>query len=300
MGRASRKWAISEPARTVHHLDITLDRVGDEQWVLCQSDVHWDNPHCDRALFEKHLSEAREKDAPILDNGDFFCCMGGKWDKRTSKADLRPEHQTANYFDALIDTATSALAPYADLLTLRGRGNHETAVLKRHETDLSTRLVERLRAVGSPTVKLGGYSGFVVFRVTYGETRKRPFKLFYHHGYGGGGAVTRGVIQTNRQAAFLADADLVWTGHTHDSWQVPIARVRLNQDCTVIEHTQQDHIRTSGYKQEYGDGFGGWHIERGGPPKPLGAKWIVFRHLGRDKAAGHVHTYVDYDIIEAK
>lgn len=289
---SDRKWSITEKARTIHHVDIHLDRVGDEQWVLYQSDVHWDNPHCDRALFDKHLAQAREKDAPILDNGDFFCCMQGKFDKRANKNDLRPEHQRADYFDALIDTATDALTPYADLLTVRGQGNHETSVRKRHETDLTVRLVERLRAAGSSTVKLGGYSGFVVFRIHYRGTRRRPFKLFYHHGYGGGGPVTRGVITTARQAAFLADADIVVDGHTHDSYTLPIARVRLNQDADVIEHTTQWHVRVPGYKDEYGDGFSGWHIERGGPPKPLGAKWLVFKHVD--------HDHVDYDIIEAK
>jgi len=295
-----RKWSIIERARTIHEVEIRLEHVGDEQWVLCQSDVHWDNPHCDLELFTQHLHEARAKDAPILDNGDFFCAMQGKFDKRANKNDLRPEHQRADYLDALIDTATDALTPYADLLTVRGQGNHETSIRKRHETDLTVRLVERLRAAGSQTVKLGGYSGFVVFSVTYAGTARKPFKLFYHHGYGGGGAVTRGVIQSNRQAAFLADADFVWSGHTHDSWEVPIARVRLNQNCTAIEHTRQTHFKTSGYKQEYADGYSGWHIERGGPPKPLGAKWIVFRCVGRNKAAGAPNKSVAYDIIEAK
>ena len=27
-------------------------------------------------------------------------------------------------------------------------------------------------------------------------------------------------------------------------------------------------------EEEYVDGYGGWHIERGGPPKPTGAVWL--------------------------
>lgn len=289
------RWTFEERARNVHKFALTLDSVGDEQFFLLQSDVHWDNPHCDRELFATHLNEARARDAPILDNGDFFCAMQGRWDPRAVKTDLRPEHQRADYLDALIDTATEALAPYRDLITVRGQGNHETSIRKRHETDLTQRLVERLRAAGSSTVKLGGYSGFIVFRVRYRGTRHRPFKLFYHHGYGGGGPVTRGVIQTNRQAVFLADADFVWSGHTHDTWRLPIARVRLNEDCTHIEHTRQEHFRAGGYKEEYGDGHGGWHIERGGPPKPLGAWWLVFRY-----AQTKPGQEVAFDMIEAK
>jgi len=288
---AAQRWTFDERARTVHRLAIEIPSVRDEQWVLLQSDVHWDNPHCNWDLLHKHWSLAKERNAPILDNGDFFCAMQGKWDKRANKDDLRPEHRTATYLDALVATAADALHPFRDLLTLRGVGNHETGVIKRHETHLTERLVERLRMKHSPAA-LGGYSGFVVFSVRIKQTRVFPIKLYYHHGYGGGGPVTRGVIQTNRQAVYLADADMVWTGHTHDSWQMPIARVRLNQDTTRIEHTRQVHFRTAGYKEEYVDGWGGWHVERGGPPKPIGAAWLRFFLADSNT--------VDWELTEAK
>lgn len=290
---AERRWSVSELARNIHRIDITLPRVGDEQWVLLQSDVHWDNPKCLQELVKKHLDEAKQRDAPVLDNGDWFCAMQGRWDKRANKNDLRPEHQKADYLDALVSTAADFLKPYRSQLTIRGKGNHETAIEKAHETSLTDRLVERLRMQGSENVKLGGYSGFVVFQVNYSGGRRRPFKMFYHHGYGGGGPVTRGSIQTSRMAVFLADADLVWTGHTHDSWTMPIARIRLNQDCTEVEHTRQEHIRTSGYKEDFRDGYGGWHIERGMPPKPIGAKWLRFHWPKSGEAP-------EYDVIEAK
>lgn len=285
-------WTFTERNRTVHQLAFELPATAADQWILLQSDVHWDNPYCDRAALERHWKLAKERRAPILDNGDFFCAMQGKWDKRANKNDLRPEHQCADYLDALVRSAADALDPYKHLLTLRGQGNHETGVLKRHETNLTERLVERLKMRGAPSVALGGYSGFVVFHVTYNKTSHVPFKLFYHHGFGGGGPVTRGVIQTNRQAVFLADADLVWTGHTHDAWSLPIARVKLNQDCTRIDHTRQMHFRTPGYKEEYGDGYGGWHVERGAPPKPIGAAWLRF-------FMSDCRT-VDYELTEAR
>jgi len=33
-------------------------------------------------------------------------------------------------------------------------------------------------------------------------------------------------------------------------------------------------LRTPSYKEEYKDGFGGFHIERGRPIKPLGGRWL--------------------------
>ena len=284
-------WTITEKARNIHHFAIELASVRDERWFLLQSDVHWDNPHCDREMFWKHLNQAKERDAAIIDNGDFFCAMQGKWDKRANKSDLRPEHQTGDYLDALVRTAAGELRPYAHLLTVRGQGNHETGVLKRHETNLVERLVERLKH-HSDSVKLGGYSGYIVFEVTCCGNHRTPIKLFYHHGFGGGGPVTRGVIQTNRQAVFLADADIVLTGHTHDSWQVPIARVKLNQDNTQVVHTRQVHVRAAGYKEEYGDGYGGWHVERGAGPKPTGALWLKIHQPARN--------VIDFEISEAR
>jgi hypothetical protein len=287
--QADRKWKFTEKSRNVHLMQISLPRVGDEQFVLLQSDVHWDNPHCKRDVWKAHLDEARERDAPILDNGDFFCAMQGKYDPRSSKNDIRPEHVGSNYLDRLIETADKSLAPYADLLTLRGQGNHETSIAKRHETDLTARLTERLKLRGSPAC-VGGFSGWVSFSIKLSGTKTKAFKLWYHHGYGGGGAVTRGVIQTSRIAVYC-DADVVWNGHTHDAWIMPIERIRLNQEYQV-EYCRQTHVRTAGYKDEYSDGHGGWHIERGGPPKPIGGAWLRFRHVKGDA--------IKLEIIEAQ
>jgi hypothetical protein len=290
-GGQTRRWRVNEHSRNIHVIRIDLGTVGDSQAVLLQSDVHWDNPHCNRELFTKHLDEARALDAPILDNGDFHCAMQGKWDKRANKNDLRPEHQRADYLDALVTTAAEALKPYRDLLVLRGDGNHETAILKHHEPSLTERLVERIKAYGDTPIVKGGYSGYVVFEVSYAG-RRASFKMHYLHGHGGGGAVTRGVIQSNRHSVYLADADIVWTGHTHDAWMLPIARVKLNQDNTKIVHANQYHLSTPGYKEEWQDGYGGWHVERGAPPKPTGAAWLTFKYTGTN--------HVTFDLTEAK
>jgi hypothetical protein len=127
MPPTATRWTFEERARNIHRFSFALSSIKDEQWFLLQSDVHWDNPHCDRDLLVKHWKQAKERHAPILDNGDFFCAMQGKWDKRANKSDLRPEHQCGDYLDALVRTAADALRPTRDLLTLRGSGNHESA-----------------------------------------------------------------------------------------------------------------------------------------------------------------------------
>lgn len=100
----------------------------------------------------------------------------------------------------------------------------------------------------------------------------RTIRVVYHHGYGGGGPVTKGTIQSSRRRAMLRDYDVEWMGHIHESW--------LHRD--VVEglapsgrpiYSDVYSLRTAGYKDEWSGG-NGWHVERGAPPKPLGAWWL--------------------------
>lgn len=261
---------------------------GDEFQFLLRSDAHHDNPECDRRLEYAHLNEAVSRRAGIIDAGDCFCAMQGKWDKRADKSKLRPEHQSGDYLDKLVSTAAQEYGPYAKNWIVLGRGNHETGVLKRHETDLTERLVERLKQA-NPLIQAGGYGGWVRFMFTR-NTHGMSKVLHYYHGTGGGGPVTRGVIQTNRMAVFTPDADIVLTGHTHDQWMVPIARQRIS-DQGVLYHDEQLHVRTPGYKDGWGDGYGGWEVEKMLGPKPKGAAWLKFV-LRRD--------YIDMEVTRAQ
>eukprot|EP00752_Nemacystus_decipiens_P016733 g14971.t1 len=257
-------------------ITITIDhlkKVTDEQWVFLKSDDHWDNPKCHRHLLEKHLKLAVARNAPIIGGGDLFCAMQGKYDKRSCKSDLRPEHQNGRYLDSLVDTAADWYAPYAKNMVCEGRGNHETAIAKRHETDLTDRVCAKLRGSGGITEAMG-YGYWVRFHLKRGAQSK-SYRMKVFHGSGGGGPVTKGVIQTNRRAVFLPDADIVMSGHVHESWSVCLRRERINE-ANTITHDSQWHVCTPSYKEEYGDGHGGWHVERGAPPKPLGGYWLRF------------------------
>lgn len=264
---------------------ITFDgiKAGWEQWVLLRSDVHHDNPKCDQKLEKKHLDQAKECNAIIIDNGDLFCAMQGKYDKRSSKDAMRPEHQRGDYLDALVNTAAEFYRPYAKQFVVLGKGNHETAIRSRHETDLTDRLAAELRREGSE-VLAGGYGGWVKFNFQWGKCDSRV--LYHYHGTGGGGPVTRGTIQTSRIAVFTPDADIVLTGHTHDSFMMPIRRQRLSTQGTVY-HDEQYHVRCAGYKDAWGDGSAGWEVEKMLGPKPKDAAWLRFWY--QDSA---IHTEI--------
>lgn len=273
-------WHIEKISKNVCKITVELTRNADwEQWVLLRSDVHHDNPKCDQALEKKHLDEALAYNAPCIDNGDLFCSMQGRWDKRADKNSLREEHRGNNYFDLLVDTAAEFYRPYKDIFAVLGKGNHETAISAKHETDLTDRLAAKMRSYGS-RVEASGYGGWVIFQ--FREMKAPPEKqikdsvrLYHYHGSGGGGIVSRGTLQPSRIGLFTPDADIVLTGHTHDEWSFTIPRQRISV-ANQLYQDEQLHIRAPGYKDAWSDGSGGWEVEKMLGPKALGSAWLKF------------------------
>ena len=274
-GNTKSHYSIEQDSVNVHTIRFENIRAGWEQWVMLSSDRHHDNISARHDLELEHLQLARERRAIILDVGDLFCAMQGKYDPRRSQDNLRPEDKGVNYLDLITKHATDFYSPYSKLFALITPGNHESAVLNSTGTDLTDRLVHRLNSDHGGRVFKGGYGGWVRFLFTIGKSQMERKTLKYFHGSGGGGPVTRGVIQTNRQAVYLPDADIVVNGHTHDQYHVPIARERLTQQGKVSRSIVH-FVRTGTYKDEYGYGAGGWAVEKGHPPKPLGCVWLRF------------------------
>lgn len=260
---------IAHPQSNISVVSTSFKSQGQCLWVLLRSDAHHDNPHSDHDLERKHLKEVEERNGLWLDAGDIFCVMGGKFDKRMMKAgSVRPENQRDDYFNAVVENATKFYKPHASSCIVLADGNHETAVLKKNEIDLIGMLA---KGIG---VHRSGYGGWVVFDIgVFGK--RASLKLKYFHGSGGGGMMSFDTLRVRRQGSFIPDADVVVVGHVHERWILPVARERLHTNKMFeIRHDQQYHVRTGTYKDEYRDGAGGWHIERGGPPKALGAVWM--------------------------
>jgi predicted phosphodiesterase len=258
-------------------LTVRMDvesQVGWERWFLLSGDRHHDNPHTDWDLELKHLRQCDEREAGVIDIADLHCAMQGKYDKRSDKSCVRPEHQNGRYLDSLVETAADFYGPFAKRFLVIGDGNHEKSIKQRHETDLNERLVTLLNSNHGGNVQHGGYSGWVRFLFRRGN-QKLSRRLWYMHGYGGGGPVTQDTIQAQRQRAYVENADIMVTGHTHDCWAQENIRVRLN-NSGIVEQRPVWNVKVPTYKDEYGDGKGGWHVETGKPPKPLGAWWLRF------------------------
>ena len=249
---------------TIRHTGMT---VGWEQRYLLISDVHFDSPHCDRRLLSKHLEQAKDSGAGILCIGDWFDAMQGKNDKRGSKGDLKPEDKENAYFNALLNNSSTYLQDYADQLVMVSDGNHDTSIVKHNEIDILELMCDRLN------VFHGGYSGFIRFMFEGNKSNRSSVWAYFEHGSGGGGPVTKGTIQTNRRAA-KAWADIYVSGHIHESWVLENVVAKPVDSGRVLLATQT-HVQLPTYKQEY-TMRGGFHVEKGRPPKPLGGYWLIF------------------------
>lgn len=215
--------------------------------------------------------------------------MQGKYDKRASKDDIRPEHNNSNYLGSLVDTAAEWFRPYAKNFVVIGHGNHEMGIAKRHEFHLIPSLISQLNA-GSidHQIYYGGFSYWVIVSLPYlnqeGE-RMKSYSYIIHcdHGWGGGAQVTKDLIQHQRRAAYI-QADIIATGHTHDFFVTENEILSVDVGTGAVVQRTQTHIKIPPYKDEYQDGFSGWHVETGKPPKPKGACAVEFfysHHHGR-------------------
>ncbi len=158
------KWELERTSPGCYLITMEADSPNWHADFLLSSDRHHDNSHADQRLEMLHLNEAVDRDAYILDIGDLHCAMQGKWDRRSDVSQCRPEQQEGRYLDSLIDCAADFYEPFVDRWLFMSPGNHDGSILKRHETDLTERTAERLRAQGPPVI-VGHYAGFIRFRV---------------------------------------------------------------------------------------------------------------------------------------
>lgn len=264
------KTEFEKIAPAIFRIKINDYRVPDSLKLLCISDAHIDNKHANIKLLKKHLNEAVKENAFILFNGDTFCAMQGKWDKRADQTQLRPELQGNNYLDLLVKYVADFLSPYANRILILGHGNHETSIEKHHQTNLLDRLRERLKTEKDCVTQVGGYANWVQIR-----TSKASSNMLMYHGCGSNAFVTKGSTDMNRIGIGYPDASVIWVGHKHNEFSKTEPRYRLSSHGVEYKDEQLGFM-TPGYK-EHDDTKLGWEIERLPNPKPIGAAWLEYK-----------------------
>ncbi len=252
---------------------------GWEQWYLLTCDAHWDAPESYIKLLHSHLKEAKEKNALIIDGGDWFEVISGANDPRSSKGTIREEHLGVNYLDRIVDDGIDEFRPYLDNFAYMGTGNHEQAVTVRKETDITARFLEKANAIrskGLPPIHRAGYTGWVRFMFE-GHGARVSHAMKVEHGTGGNSPVTRGTIQTNRRQSRTEGATFFMSGHIHEKWNMPLVVETLNQSTGRVELREVEHIQCGSYREDFRlDGTATWAMMKMGTPKPVGGWWICF------------------------
>jgi Icc-related predicted phosphoesterase len=280
---------LTKVSRNLHTLELSKA----ESKLAILSDLHWDNPKCDRVMLKRHLDYCLDNLIPVMIVGDLFCLMQGKGDRRGNKSDILPEHNNARYLDSVVETAVEWFSPYAHIITVIGYGNHETGIIKYQETDLLQRFVDLMNYKNKANIFTGGYGGWMIIRKEIKSNTHITKLLKYFHGSAGGGIVTRGAINLTRALEIYENMDIFLMGHIHENSCRNDVRdaVQYNPGKRSYELIQkQIHLAITGtYKEEYVDGFGGWHVERGAPIKPLGGRILTL--TGRVQYKGESENY---------
>ncbi len=265
---------IVKHAKNIHEIQVK----GCKAKIAMLSDIHWDNPKCDWNLLKRDLDYCVSENIPIMINGDFFCLMQGKGDRRGNKSDIRPEHNNAKYLDSVVETAVEWWSPYAHLIIVIGYGNHETGVIKWQETDLLQRFVDLLNYKNKTNVYAGGYGGWVIVSSNTNGSSTYSTRIKYYHGSGGGGIVTKGALNLTRALEMYEGFDVFTMGHIHENSCRNDVRDAIDYSHRGgYKNSLKDiHLMLTGtYKEEYEDGSKGWHVERGAPPKPTGGRILT-------------------------
>lgn len=277
----------------VHEVRLTTDSRTSSMSVLAISDVHFDSTKCDRKRLIRDLKWAQSEGAVVAIFGDFFDFMQGRYDPRGNKSAVRPEHKVDNYVDAVIEDAADFLAKYCTNVLVT-RGNHETNLLKRLETDVTKRLVSALKERGVNALS-GEYNGWVIFSIQRLNTEIARAYASYHHGAGGNAPRSKGVLGVDINQKENPDADIVFRGHDHNKWLVPQTVRRLNMVNKKMVRKIVRHVQLGSYKMM--SEKSGWEQEKGFGEPTLGGWKIVLSQAVNGQGSLKVSIYDTEDAI---
>lgn len=257
-----------------------------QHYFMC-SDLHFDSKYCDRVQLKKDFDKAKELNANIMIFGDAFDAMGGKFDKRTDKKDLRPEYNKGAYFDDIVDDFADWLKPYADNIIFISDGNHELSIFKIHEFSI----IDRLTRMVNKNILHGKYAGFIRYMFERSGGGRSSKVKYYTHGTGGNAPVTKNTIRSNRRQDAI-QADFYVSGHVHTEYSVPRTQTRLNL-ANKVEITKCHHWQLGTYKNDHLEG--GWSDTKEFSAPNIGGRFL---HWFYDPTMEN--SRVDFTCVESK
>ena len=271
-------------------LSVDIGGRGGVVRLFLVSDAHLDSVGCRRDIWRRHMQAAVDQGAVILDGGDLGDLMNGRYDPRRDIELVRPEYRYDDYYDRVINDLTRLVLPYSDRIVFLAHGNHELAVRKNASTDPTERVAAALNVNREVPVITGGYTGWIRVRVYTGDKLRAASAFYYAHGGSGGRApVTKGMIDTNRQAAFTTGADVVWNGHNHQAYVTVSPKEYAPARGGAPRTRLIWYVRTPGYEDTWHVNRNGFAAQRNLGPHPFGGVMMV-GELNGDRLEWQAHT----------
>lgn len=276
-------WSKQGQALVIKASELT--KAGKPLLFLLSSDEHLDNKKCERDRLKKDYDKVCEKGGYIINFGDFLDVMGGKWDKRSGKADILPELNTDTYFDDVVGMSVGFLKPYAKNIIQLADGNHELSIQTRHEVSLLNRIARELNEKHGANIIRQGYSGWIVYSLSPNDSGTNSARrvMYYTHGNGGNAPVTKGTIQSARRSDII-DADIIVSGHIHTDYVLTRPRLTLNQAYNMAIR-EQLHIQLGTYKNS-AISLNGWETQKGFSPPSIGGTFLQMQlsYIGENRS----------------
>jgi len=267
-------WTIAEGHIPTAYARVTQTKSAQ---LLFLGDLHLDNPKADRKAIKRLLDEAVARNALVVLLGDVFDVMQGYGDRRATLSALKKEYAgEGSYLTAVLDDVTEFLTPYAKHIWIILQGNHESSVLRYAGVRIEQMLAVNLKLAGGHPVT-PGYQTYAVVKLSrqVDVARGGSVPFWIAHGHGGGGEVTKGVIQAQRRAVTYPDARFVVSGHVHSSYFVAHEQWRLMHQSLRPYATEQEHYVVGTFKDEFSNGKG-YHVEKGRGPRLPSGWWAKF------------------------
>lgn len=248
-----------------------------EQWFLITSDRHFDAIGRTNKLEIDDLKLARDRNAYIIDCGDLFDVMQVTNDKRGSKSQLKGKYAADDYLDRVINDAIDYYSPYADLWAVQFTGNHEYSIERYHNTNLINRFCAGMKQLGSPVLpnEYRGYIRVLIYRDLKRKNTAHQKIVYVSHGKLKSIAErSKGALGVDLKSSYIHDADILISGHNHNSWLID-KEVRRLQNNDVEVSAVQTHLNIPSYKQADLSG-NGYEVMNEMMPKPSGSYWLKF------------------------
>lgn len=237
-------------------------------------DLHKGSKSCDLRGFKSFISDN--------DNLTYYFLNGDMWDaiyfsdKRFAASGQEHTDKDAPIDDE-VEEMVELLSPIKGRIIAVGIGNHEYTVLKKHHTNMSKRLADKL---GVPYMGWSYWIRMQLYRMDNNvRGQGRTVDFFIQHGFGGGTRTEGGSITKYSKHAdrFLCDVYVVGHDHRKQYVRYPMLALAGSKQAKLISKSKLVVLGGS-WKKTYAPGTEvSWEETKGFMPTEIGGVTIKIK-----------------------